>query len=90
LVNLKKEVVKMVDVISREIKEALIETIGEKDAELLLLRIKNEREGEFLRIFVNAIYDFFGYQQGRRIIAILAYNLQRRNSPYSKKLLRMI
>ena len=80
----------MVDVISREIKEALIETIGEKDAILLIERIKNEREGEFLRIFVDAIYDFFGYQQGRRIIAILAYNLQRRNSPYSKKLLRMI
>jgi len=80
----------MVDVISREIKEALIETIGEKDAILLIERIKNEREGEFLRIFVNAIYDFFGYQQGRRIIAVLAYNLQRRNSPYSQKLLRMI
>jgi|GEM_PF-3823631 len=79
-----------IDIINREIKDALIETIGEKDAFLLIERIKNEREGDFLRIFVNAIFDYFGFQQGRKIIVALAYNLQRRNSPYSKKLLRMI
>ena len=79
-----------IDIINKEIKDALIETIGEKDAILLIERIKNEREGEFLRIFVDAIYDYFGYQQGRKVVAVLAYNLQRRNSPYSKKLLRMI
>jgi hypothetical protein len=79
-----------IDIINKEIKDALIETIGEKDAILLIERIKNEREGEFLRIFVDAIYDYFGFQQGRKVVAVLAYNLQRRNSPYSQKLLRMI
>ena len=69
-----------IDIINREIKDAF----------LLIERIKNEREGDFLRIFVNAIFDYFGYQQGRKIITILAYNLQRKNSSYSKKLLRMI
>jgi hypothetical protein len=79
-----------IDILNREIKDALIETIGEKDAILLIEKIKNEREGEFLRIFVDVIYDYFGFQQGRKVVAVLAYNLQRRNSPYSQKLLRMI
>jgi len=80
----------MIDIIDKEIINALIETIGEKDAHIILLRIKNEREGDFLRIFVDAIYDYFGFQQGRKVIVALAYNLQRINSHYYKKLLKMI
>ncbi|MEM2178181.1 MAG: hypothetical protein QW272_05115 [Candidatus Methanomethylicaceae archaeon] len=73
--------------IDKEIKEALINVIGEKDANILIERIKNEKSKEFIRIFIDAIYDTFGYQQGRKIVIALAYNLQKKNSPYSRMLL---